>query len=71
MMHALIEALRAALDDAVLTDPADLVPYSRDWLGKREGRPSAVARPADAAAVAVVLRLCAEHGVGVVPQGGE
>jgi hypothetical protein len=37
MMPALIEALCAALDGAVLTDPADLAPYARYWLGKREG----------------------------------
>jgi FAD/FMN-containing dehydrogenase len=70
MSETLVGQLRAALRGAVLTEPADCAPFFRDWLGKREGRPLAVARPGTTEEVAAVLRLCAGAGVGIVPQGG-
>ena len=55
--------------DHVLTGP-DAEPYLVDWRGRYKGSALAVVRPADAAQVARVVRLCAEHGVPIVPQGG-
>ena len=55
---------------ALLTEPGDVAPYARDWLGRRQWVPLAVVRPATAAEVASVLRVCADAGFGVVPQGG-
>jgi FAD/FMN-containing dehydrogenase len=67
----LIEALRAALGPhGVLTDPADTAPYCEDWRRLYHGRTPAVLRPATTAEVAAAVRLCAEHGVAIVPQGG-
>jgi FAD/FMN-containing dehydrogenase len=54
----------------LLTNPADMAPYGEDWRRMYHGRPLAVARPADTAAVAAVVRACMAAGVGVVPQGG-
>ncbi len=54
----------------LLTDPADTAPYGEDWRRLYRGRPLAVARPADTAEVAAVVRACMAAGVGVVPQGG-
>ncbi|MBB5696408.1 FAD-binding oxidoreductase [Muricoccus pecuniae] len=54
----------------VVTDPSRLARYCADWSGDLAGIPLAVARPADTAGVAAVLRLCAGEGVPVVPQGG-
>ena len=63
--------LREALGEAAVITQADaLARYCRDWSGDLEGRPLAVARPADTASVAAVVALCREHGVAVVPQGG-
>ncbi len=41
-----------------------------DYSGLPPARPRAVVRPADPAGVAHAMRVCHEHGVAVVPQGG-
>src|SRR4051812_17136591 len=69
--NGLIEGLRARLGPhGVLTGPADTAPYCEDWRRLYHGRTSAVLRPATTAEVAEAVRLCAEHGVAIVPQGG-
>jgi FAD/FMN-containing dehydrogenase len=71
MTSTLLHQLTAALGDgAVLTDPEDLASYVTDWTGEFSGSTTAVVRPADTAEVATAVRLCAEAGVAVVPQGG-
>src|SRR5258707_5681571 len=68
---SLIEALRARLGPhGLLTDPADTAPYCEDWRRLYRGRTPAVLRPASVAEVAEAVRLCAERGVPIVPQGG-
>ena len=54
----------------VLTATADLEPYVVDWRGVYRGVAAAVARPANTAQVAAVMKLCAETGTPLVPQGG-
>jgi FAD/FMN-containing dehydrogenase len=67
----LIGALRARLGRrGILTDPADTAPSCEDWRRLYHGRTAAVVRPATTAEVADAVRLCAEAGVAVVPQGG-
>ncbi len=67
----LIERLRALLGPrGLLTDPADTTSYVEDWRHLYRGRTPAVVRPASTDETAAVLRLCAEAGVPVVPQGG-
>src|SRR5580692_10457827 len=67
----LIGALRARLGShGVLTDPADTAPYCEDWRRLYRGRTPAVLRPATTSEVADAVRLCGEHGVAIVPQGG-
>jgi FAD/FMN-containing dehydrogenase len=74
MSHAnesLEAALKAALGDRhVLTDPDLRAGYERDWTGRFGAEASVVVRPGDAGEVAGVLAACAQHGVPVVPQGG-
>lgn len=54
-----------------LTREADaLAPWLVDWRGRYRGRAAAMASPADTAEVAAIVRLCAEHRVPMVPQGG-
>ena len=68
---SLLQALRAVLGaPGMLTDPGDTAPYATDWRGLYAGRTAAVLRPADTAQVAAVVRLCAEAGTALVPQGG-
>src|SRR5215213_5510353 len=54
----------------VLTDDDVRAPYETDWTRRWTGRAAAVVRPVSTDEVAAVLRVCAEHGVTVVPQGG-
>jgi len=54
----------------VLTDPDLTAPFETDWTRRWTGRSLAVVRPADTMQVAHVVAACAEHGVAVVPQGG-
>jgi FAD/FMN-containing dehydrogenase len=67
----LIEALRARLGPhGVLTDPSDTAPYCEDWRRLYRGQTPAVLRPASTGEVAEAVRLCADHSVPIVPQGG-
>ena len=54
----------------LITDEADLAPYSVDWRRMFHGRPAAVARPGSTAEVAALVDLCREAGTPIVPQGG-
>ncbi|MFY7864257.1 FAD-binding oxidoreductase [Roseateles sp.] len=67
---AFLHALRATLGENGLLEQGDLSAFERDWRGRYAGRALAVARPANTEEVARVVQLCAEYGVGLVPQGG-
>ena len=65
-----LDTLRAAVGEAhVLTDAA-AAPYLTDWRERYSGHALAVVRPGSTDEVAAVVRLCAEAGVPIVPQGG-
>jgi FAD/FMN-containing dehydrogenase len=67
----LLDRLGAILGPrGLLTDPADIAPHLADWRALYRGASPAVARPASTEEVAAVIRLCAETGTPVVPQGG-
>ena len=67
----LLDRLRNALGEgAVLTEPDDVASYITDWTGRFRGATTAVLRPGNTAEVADAVRICAEAGVAVVPQGG-
>ncbi|WP_454733703.1 MULTISPECIES: FAD-binding oxidoreductase [Cupriavidus] len=70
MTSSLLEALRAGLGAQHVLAGADAAGYLTDQHGRLHGRALAVARPADTAQVALVVRLCRAHRVPVVPQGG-
>ncbi|MHA7683256.1 FAD-binding oxidoreductase [Cupriavidus sp. PET2-C1] len=68
---SVIDALLAELGPlAVLAGNDVPVRNHNDYSGLPASRPLAVVRPADTAGVAAAVRICHEHGVGVVPQGG-
>ena len=65
-----LQALREALGTAnVLTD-GDLSGFEKDWRKRWHGKAGAVLRPGSTAEVAAAVRICAVHGVSIVPQGG-
>ncbi|MFM0369292.1 FAD-binding oxidoreductase [Paraburkholderia aspalathi] len=56
--------------DAVLSAEADLDGFTEDWRGRFKAPALCVALPSTAPQVSAVVRLCAAHGVPVLPQGG-
>ncbi|MBC7577896.1 MAG: FAD-binding oxidoreductase [Tardiphaga sp.] len=54
----------------VLTAPAEMAPYLRDWRGRYSGSAHCIVRPGDTDEVAKVLGLCMAHDRPVVPQAG-
>lgn len=67
----LLHALRNVVGDRhVLTDPEVRAPYERDWTGRFGAPARAVVRPASTSEIAAVLRVCTDHEVPVIPQGG-
>ncbi|TCJ37133.1 FAD-binding oxidoreductase [Parafrankia sp. BMG5.11] len=66
-----LEAAAAILGQRGLTyDPELMQPWLTDWRGRFTGQALAMASPASTAEVAALVRLCAEHRVPIVPQGG-
>jgi FAD/FMN-containing dehydrogenase len=68
--EAALTALEAALPGRLSRDPADLAVYGRDWTRVHEPAPSAVLRPRSTDEVQAAMRICAAHGLPVVPSGG-
>jgi len=66
----LIEDLQRVVGPAQVLTGADTGGHARDWMGKYQGQPVAVVRPASTAEVQAVVRLAAAHGVPVVPISG-
>jgi D-lactate dehydrogenase (cytochrome) len=54
----------------IITDVSDMAPYLVDERGSFVGKAIAIARPSSTEEVAAVVRLCAEAGIPMVPQGG-
>ena len=66
-----IDRLKAAAGPGgALDDPTDIAPYCKSFRDGWEGRVPLELRPQTTAAVALIVRICAEAGIGVVPQGG-
>jgi len=69
-MNTLLQALSATVGAAhVLTEDA-AAPFLTDWRERYRGRALAVVRPASTEEVAQVVKLCAEHQIPIIPQGG-
>lgn len=66
-----LTAAAALLGPRGLTRDAELVtPWLTDWRGRFTGAACALAAPATREELAELVRLCARHGVPIVPQGG-
>ena len=65
-----VSALQAILGPKGWLSGTDAEPYRRDWLNRYGVQPLGVARPANTAEVAAVVKACREAGLAVVPQGG-
>jgi len=67
----LLARLRAALGPKGFVDDAGaMAPHLKDWRGLYQGTAPVLLLPGSTDEVAAAVRICAEAGVGVVPQGG-
>ena len=55
---------------AVITDPKEIEPWVIDWRGRVHGESRAMLAPSSTEDVVEIVRLAAEYGVPLVPQGG-
>ncbi len=71
MADTALEKIRAVVGSAgCLEQPADTEPYLKDFRGLFRGRAALVVCPKDTQEVSAVLAICNQHGIGVVPHGG-
>ncbi|WJR80176.1 FAD-binding oxidoreductase [Bradyrhizobium sp. NP1] len=67
----LIEKFRAIVGAKyAVTDQTDIEPYVTEERDLFHGRSPLVLRPASTAEVAAICKLASEHGIALVPQGG-
>ena len=68
---ALLEKLRPRLAAAaIVVDPATIAPHLEEWRGRTTGNTPFLLMPGSVEEVALIVRLCAEAGVAITPQGG-
>ena len=69
-----VDLIKAALGQfgpkSVLTDSSDIEPWLTDWRGRWHGKSAAILQPGTTGEVAAMVAMAAEHGVALVPQGG-
>jgi FAD/FMN-containing dehydrogenase len=65
-----VDALRTIVGAGNVLVDGDLSAYEIDWRKRYRGQALAVVRPGSTAEVAAVVRLCNEHGLAIVAQGG-
>jgi len=66
-----VRRIRALLGErGSLSEPSDVEPFLEDFRGLYRGATPLVACPATTLEVAGILAICSEHGVAVVPHGG-
>jgi FAD/FMN-containing dehydrogenase len=71
MTADLIAKLAARLGPkGISTDPNALAPYLQEWRGVVTGTTPVMVMPANTQEAADAVRLCAEAGVAITPQGG-
>lgn len=54
----------------ILTNPKDTQSYNTDWREIFQGNSIAVLRPQNTQEVANIVKLCTQHNVAIIPQGG-
>ena len=66
-----LRVLKAALPKAAWTQDADIIaPHLVEWRDKYQGETPLMLTPRSTAEVAEAVKICAAHGLKIVPQGG-
>ena len=69
---AALAALKSVLGDGGWTDdPAEIAPWLTEWRNRWQGHTALMLTPRSTAQVAAAVRVCAEHRIAIVPQGGD
>jgi FAD/FMN-containing dehydrogenase len=55
---------------ALVADAERIAPWLTDWRGRWTGSSAVMLEPGDTAEVALIVAAAEEHGIGLVPQGG-
>ena len=70
-VRAFLDRVRDLLGPHGFTDDLDLVePWLTDWRGRFTGKTLGLASPGSTDEVSALVRLCHDHRVPIVPQGG-
>lgn len=70
-IHSIIEQFRVIVGEAgLILDTQEMQPYLQSWRDNWVGTSPAVVRPTTTDEVAAVVKICAETGTRIVPQGG-
>ncbi|ODU08607.1 MAG: hydroxyacid dehydrogenase [Rubrivivax sp. SCN 71-131] len=69
-LQAALADLRDAVGAAHVLHEGDRSAWEQDWRRRWRGRSLAVVRPGSTPEVAAVVKVCAAHGLSLVPQGG-
>src|SRR3954470_12196342 len=64
------QAARKLGPKAVITDQREIEPWVSDWRGRVHGASPAMLAPASTGEVVEIVKLAAQYGVPLVPQGG-
>ncbi|MCL4313367.1 MAG: FAD-binding oxidoreductase [Actinobacteria bacterium] len=68
---SLEEELRKVVGEVnVIDDPVSLSSYEVDWTRRFQGKARCAVRPKTTEEVSAVVKLCADYGCPIVPQGG-
>jgi FAD/FMN-containing dehydrogenase len=71
MSHNIITELASIVGNCyALTAEEDTAPYLMDWRRRYTGKALAVLLPSNTEQVAAIVKLCAQHNIAIVPQGG-
>ena len=71
MNASLYDKLAALLGpNGYRTEPNDIAPHLVEWRGRYQGWTPFMALPGSTREVSEIVKLCAEHGAAITPQGG-
>ncbi len=74
-MTQLTDEIRQALKDALgpkgwSDDANELAPHVEDWRGRYQGSTPILLKPGSTEEVAAAVKICADAGIAITPQGG-
>lgn len=68
---ALLDQLKSVLGPKGWSDdPHEIAPHAKDWRGRYQGETPILLKPANTQEVAAAVKLCADAGISITPQGG-